>query len=189
MSRIGRAAARVVIGLYPRAWRHRYAAEMRDLVDDTDAGIGDVVNLAAGAARQHAIGGAPMRYEPAHRHPSAFAIGALAVLAPTLAFVTLSLIGHELGVTPVASAVDPLIETVTAPPILDLALVLGPLVAAALAALPVVDLRSERGAEGRMLAMRLRVLPMNLAVVALAVLVGGALVAHMIAESALHAAR
>jgi hypothetical protein len=187
VSRLGRVGARAAIHFYPASWRRRYAAELQALIDDSDAGIGDVLDVAVGAVHEHAIGGAPMRFEPAHRHPSAFAIVALAIVAPTFAFVTLSIIGHELGVSAVASVVDPVIETVTAPRIVDLMLVLAPLAAFGLAALPLFDARLERGDEGRMLAVRVRALPVNLAVVALAVLLGAALVAHTVAESVLHA--
>lgn len=187
MSRLGRAAARAVIGLYPRSWRQRYAAELRDLVEVTDAGIGEVIDLAAGALGQHVNGGSHMRFEPAHRHPSAFAIVAGLAMAPTLAFVTLSLIGHELGVSAVASVVDPMIATVTAPRIVDLALVVAPLVGLVLAALPLLDARLERGDGGRLLAVRVRALPANLAMAGVAVLLGAALVAHIAAESVVRA--
>lgn len=187
MSRLGRVAARAVIHLYPASWQRRYADELRGLINDTDAGIGDVLDVVAGAVHEHAIGDATMRFEPAHRHPSAFAVAAIAILAPTFAFVTLSIIGHELGVSGVASVVDPVIETVTAPRIVDLALVFAPLAAFGLALLPLLDARVERGDEGRMLAVRVRALPINLAVVTMAMLLGAALVAHIIAESVLHA--
>ena len=160
---------------------------MRDLVDATDAGIGEVIDLAAGAFGQHVNGGARMRFEQAHRHPSAFAIVAGLVMAPTFAFVTLSVIGHELGVSAVASAIDPLIETVTAPRIVDLALVLAPIVALVLAALPLLDARFESGDDGRLLAVRVRALPANLAMVGVALLLGAALAAHVVSESVLHA--
>jgi len=187
VSRIGRAAARAVIRLYPRSWRRRYGAELLDLVDDTDAGIGVVGDLAIAAFRQHMNGGAPVRFEPAYRHPSAFAVAATVVMAPTLALVTLSLIGHELGVSAVASAVDPVIVAVTAPRIIDLALVLAPLAALALAALPLLDARLEHGEDGPMVALRVRALPVNLVVVAVAVLLGLALVGHIVTESVLEA--
>jgi len=176
VSRIGRAAARAVIRLYPRSWRRRYGAELLDLVDDTDAGIGVVGDLAIAAFRQHMNGGAPVRFEPAYRHPSAFAVAATVVMAPTLALVTLSLIGHELGVSAVASAVDPVIVAVTAPRIIDLALVL-----------PLLDARLEHGEDGPMVALRVRALPVNLVVVAVAVLLGLALVGHIVTESVLEA--
>ena len=43
-----------------------------------------------------------MRFEPARRHPLAFAVAAFLVMAPTLVLIALSLIGHELGLTAVA---------------------------------------------------------------------------------------
>lgn len=187
MSLLGRTAARAVIRLYPRTWRRRYAVELRDLIEDADAGLGEVINLAAGAIGQHMIGGAPMRLEPAHRHPSAFAAVGFAITAPTFAFVTLSIIGHELGLSAVAAVVDPVIAVVTAPRLVDLALVGAPMAAFALAVLPLIDARFENGDDGRMLAVRIRALPINLAVSGLAMLLAVALVAHIVAESVLNA--
>jgi len=187
VSRLGRVAARAAIQLYPASWRRRYAAELRDLVEDGDAGIAEFVDLAAGAFGQHVIGGAPMRFESAHRHPSAFAIAASLVMAPTFAFVTLSLIGHELGISAVASAVDPVITSITRARIVDVALLAAPILAVVLAALPLLDARFEPGDDGRLLAVRVRALPANLVAVGVALLLGAALVAHAVAESVLHA--
>jgi hypothetical protein len=185
MSRLARAAARSLLRIYPHAWRDRYAAEVRDLIDDADAGIGDVLDLAASAARQHITGGAPMRFEPARRHPFAFAMAAFVIMAPTLVFVTLSLIGHELGFTAVASAVDPIIVRVTTPRIVDLALVGAPPVALALAVLPLLDLRVESDPEGPTLTLRIRALTANVIVAAISLLLGALLVGHIVAESVL----
>ena len=128
-----------------------------------------------------------MRFEPAHRHPSAFAIVAFAIMAPTLAFVTLSLIGHELGVAAVANVVDPLLVAITRPRVVDVALVVAPAAAAVLALLPLLDVRLERGDEGQLVALRVRALPINLAVGAVAVLLGAVLVLHIVAEAVLEA--
>ncbi len=185
MSRLARAAARALLRTYPHAWRDRYGAEVRDLIEDADAGIGDVVDLAAGAARQHIIGGAPMRFEPARRHPLAFAIAAFVIMAPTLTLLTLSLTGHELGFTAVASVVDPIIVRVTKPRVVDLALVGAPLIALALAVLPLLDLRVEANDEGPTLTLRVRALTANVIVATMALLVGALLVGHIVAESVL----
>jgi len=185
MSRLARAAARVLLSAYPQAWRDRYGAEVQDLIEDADAGIGDVADLAAGAVRQHISGGAPMRFEPARRHPNAFAIAGLLIMLPTLAFVTLSLIGHELGFSAVASAVDPIIVSVTAMRAVDLALVSAPLLALGLAVLPLLDLRLESGDEGPTLALRIRALTANMIVAAMSLLLGALLVGHIVAESVL----
>jgi len=185
VSRLARATAKVLLRAYPQAWRDRYGAEIRHLIDDADAGIGDVVDLAAGAARQHIIGGAPMRFEPARRHPFAFAMAAFVIVAPTLVFLTLSLIGHELGFTAVASVVDPIIVRVTTPRIVDLALVGAPLAALALAVLPLLDVRVESDPEGPTLTLRVRALTANVIVAALTSLLGALLVGHIVAESVL----
>ena len=188
MSRLGRAAARAAVALYPRGWRRRYEGELRALLEDTDPGVADAVDVAAGAMREHATGGTPVRFGPAHRHPQGFATAAMAILAPTLALVTLSVIGHELGVSSVAAAVDPVIRTVTAPAIVDVALVLAPLAALALAALPLFAVRFGAGDGGRSLTLQIQALPLNLAVAGLAVLLGAALAAHMLVEAGLHSA-
>jgi hypothetical protein len=185
MSRLARAAARALLRAYPHAWRDRYGPEVRELIEDADAGIGDVADLAAGAVRQHIIGGAPMRFEPARRHPFGFAMAAFVLMAPTLVFLTLSLIGHELGVTAVASFVDPIIVQVTKPRVVDLALVSAPLVALALAVLPLLDLRVESADEGRTLTLRIRAMAANVIVAAISLLLGALLVGHIVAESVL----
>ena len=128
-----------------------------------------------------------MRFEPAQRHPSAYAAVAFLVVVPTLVFVTLSVLGHELGMTAVADVVDPIVVAVTSSRIVDLGLVVAPVVAAFVALLPLVDLRLEHGGGEPMLALRVRALPRNLAVVGLALVLGAALVAHIVAESVLHA--
>ena len=183
MSRVARVAARALLRAYPHAWRDRYGSEVRDLIEDADAGIGDVVDLAAGAARQHIIGGTPMRFEPARRHPFAFAIAGLVIMAPTLVFLTLSLIGHELGFSAVASVVDPVIVSVTKPRVVDLALVGAPLFALALAVLPLLDLRVESNDEGPTLTLRVRALTANVIVASIALLAGALLIGHIVAES------
>lgn len=183
MSRLTRAAARMLLAAYPRQWRDRYGAELRDLIEEADAGIGDMADLAGGAIRQHITGGAPMRFEPARRHPLAFAMAAFAIMAPTLVFLTLSLIGHELGFTAVASFVDPIIVSVTKPRVVDLALVGAPLIALALAVLPLLDLRVESDPDGPTLTLRIRALAANVIVAALSLLLGALLIGHIVAES------
>ncbi len=185
MSRIGRALAHAVIRAYPRAWRERYETEIHELVDETDARLPDAVDLATGAIQRRLIGGAHMRFELGYRHPSAFAILALIIMAPTLAVALLSLVGHELGVGAVASVVDPLLASITAPRVIDLGLVVAPLVAFLLAALPLLDARFEQGDDGRMLALRVRALPVNLLVGAVAIILGASLIGHIITESVL----
>ena len=185
MSRFARAAARAILNAYPLAWRDRYGAEVRDLIEDSDAGIGDVADLAAGAVRQHISGGSPMRFEPARRHPRAFAVAAFLLMAPTLVLLSLSIIGHELGVTAVAAAIDPVIVYVTAPRVVDLFLVSAPMLALALAMLPLLELRLESGEAGRSLTLRVRALTANVLVAAISLLSATLLIGHFVAESVL----
>ena len=126
-----------------------------------------------------------MRPGTAYRHPLPFALVAAALLAPTLVVVALSLIGHELGVRPVATVVDEWLTWVNQVRVADLALVSMPAVAFALALLPLLDLGAERVDGQRGVALRVRVVSANLAVAGVALLVGAALVAHIVVESAL----
>lgn len=188
MSRLGRSIAHALVRLYPATWRRRYEGELHDLVDDGDAGIRDAVDVAAGAASQHLREGATMRFEPAVRHPHAFALLAALVIAPTAAVVVVSLIGHELGVTAVATLTDPLVAALdSAPRVVDLGLVLAPLLAFGLAALPLFDARVERGNGGDRpaLAVRIHAVGLNLVICAVAAIIGAALVGHILVESVL----
>jgi hypothetical protein len=185
MTRIGRRAARLALRLHPRAWRERYGFEMAGLIDDSDSSLADAADLARSAIHAHATGGAPMRFEPAHRHPGAFALVAAALLLPTFLVVGLSYLGHELGFSAVANAVDPWIAQLDDARALDLFLVLAPAIAFLVALVPLLDLRIERDEPGPALAVRVRAIPANLVVGAVALLVGAALVAHIVVESVL----
>jgi hypothetical protein len=185
VSRAGRALARIALRLHPGAWRARYADEVTDLVDESDSSLTDAADLARSAVREHLNGGAPMRFEPAHRHPSAFALAGGLLLLPTFAVVGLSLLGHELGLGAVAAVVDPWMIWIQSVRPIDLALVVAPLVAFGVAVLPLLELRVEREASDSVLAVRVKALTANLVVATLAVLVGAALVAHIVTESVL----
>jgi hypothetical protein len=190
MSRIGRAAARLALRCYPAAWRERYADEVAALVDDVDGGLLDAADLGAGAITEHLNGGTPMRFEPAHRHPRPFALAAAIVLLPTALIVGVSLLGHELGMSAVARAVDPLIAGIDRYRALDLALVVAPAAALILALLPLLDVRLERAPDGgASVAVRMRAIGMNLVVAAFALGVGLLLVGHIVTESVLEAGR
>lgn len=126
---------------------------------------------------------------PAHRHPTGFALGALALMLPTVAFVALSLLGHELGLTGIAERVDPVISAVTAARVVDLALVMAPAVSLLLAVAPLVELGLGGAPGQRVATVGLQLRAGNLAVAALALTVGALLVAHMLTEAVLHAGR
>jgi hypothetical protein len=185
MTRVGRAFARAAVRLHPSGWRARYEDEVADLVNESDSSLADAADLARSAWREHLNGGAPMRFEPAYRHPSAFALAAGLLLLPTLAVVALSLLGHELGLGAVAAFTDPWVAWIDTVRPLDLALVVAPLAAFLLAVLPLLDLRMEREAGDAVVAVRVRAVAANLIVATLSVLVGLALVGHIVTESVL----
>lgn len=185
MTRFGRRASRIALRLHPHAWRDRYGLEMVGLIDDSDSSLADAADLARSALRAHATGGAPMRFEPAYRHPGPWALVAAVLLLPTFAVVALSYLGHELGLSAVAAAVDPWIARLDDVRILDLFLVLAPAIAFLLAVVPLLDLRVERDDARPALAVRVQAVPANLVVGTVALLVGAALVGHIVAESVL----
>ena len=126
-----------------------------------------------------------MRFDPAYRHPGPFALVAALLLLPTFLVVGLSYLGHELGFSAIAAAIDPWIAQLDEVRVLDLFLVVAPAIAFVLAVLPLLDLRIDRDEPAPALAVRIRAVPANLIVGALALLVGAALVAHIVVESVL----
>ena len=185
MSRLGRAAARAALRLYPPGWRRRYGDEIAGLMDESETSLADAVDVARAAVREHMNGGSVMQFELARRHPGRFAAVALLLVAPTLTVVVVSVLGHELGLSAVAVAFDPIVSWIDTVRPLDLALVAAPLVAFLLAILPLIDLRVETDEGGSALALRVHAVPANLAVAGIALLVGAALVAHLVAETVL----
>jgi hypothetical protein len=185
MTRVGRWAARLALRVHPAAWRARYAPEVSDLIGETDSSLTDAADLLRSAVRERMHGGAPMRFGPAYRHPGGWAVAAAVFLMPTFGVVGVSLIGHELGVTAVATLTDPLVAWLDTVRVLDLALVMAPLVAFVLAVLPLLDLRLERVEGTPGIALRLRTSTANLVVAAVALLTGAALVGHIVTESVL----
>ena len=185
MTRVGRRAARMALRLHPRTWRERYGLEMAGLIDESDSSLADAADLARSALQSHVTGGAPMRFESAYRHPGPYALVAALLLLPTFAVVFLSLLGHELGFNAVANVVDPWIAQLDNVRILDLFLVVAPVAAFLVAVLPLLDLRIERDETSPAIALRVRAVPANLIVGTMALLVGAALVAHIVFESVL----
>lgn len=169
--------------LYPRRWRNRYGAELAELIDGMDAGLGDAADIGRSAIQERLNGGVVMRFEPAHRHPGSFAVAGLVLMLPTLALATSSIIGYELGVSAVAQAIDPVITSITSVRAIDLGLVVAPLVGFALAMLPAMYLRLDSDPSGRAFSLRIHAMSANLVVGALALLLGLVLIAHIVTES------
>lgn len=185
---------RWLLFLYPTAWRSRYGEELVDLVDQTGltaSVVADVVRAALGErarlARAALIGGAPMMFGPAWRHPDGWAVAGLAVLSPTLVFVALSIAAYQLGAVWLQAITEPLTAWLATARPADLLLVLAPAAALALAVLPLVrvQLRSDESGREAVVSIRLRAVNIGVALVALGL--GALLVWHIVYESVMEA--
>ena len=92
---------------------------------------------------------------------------------------------QQLGVGAVAAVTDPWVAWIDTVRPLDLALVIAPFLAFLLAIVPLLDLRIERDALDSVVAVRVHAVTANLVVATLAVLVGAALIFHIVTESVL----
>lgn len=193
---------RPILRLYPSAWRRRYGEELTDLLDELPATPATTLDLLRGAMtaqfravvdrlapRLVAAGGPPMATHPFQRHPTATALVAALLLAPTFIFITVSFLAYQLEVPGLATAVEPVLDAVTAPRIMDLFLLGAPFLAFAVAALPLIGLRIERVDGELRVTLALRARSLNVVVLVLAVLVGGFLVGHVVSEFLLEAPR
>lgn len=123
-----------------------------------------------------------MPTHPFQRHPTATALVAALLLAPTFVFVAVSFLAYQLELPGWAATVEPILDTVTAPRIVDLFLLGAPLLAFVVAALPLVGLRLDRVNGELRITLALRARTLNVVVLTLAVLVGGFLAAHIVSE-------
>ncbi len=183
---------RLLLSLYPRTWRERYGDELADLVGDTGVKPAVAVDVARGALAQWAVvardalnGGTTMVIGPAWRHPRPWAFLALALLAPTLLFTTLSMLTYQLGVTGLAGLMDPVSSWLNGQRVLDLLLVAAPVVALVLAVAPLIRVEMHSADSGREAVLGLRLKGLNVAVGLLALLIGGLLLGHIVFESVL----
>ena len=174
---------RILLLLYPRAWRQRYGDEVAELVRAEGLRPGDVVDIARASIRERLRaasrafrGGTPMR------HPTAWAMAGLVLLLPTAAFVAGSLAAYQLGVAALRGPMDRVAASVGAVPALDLLLATAPLVAILLAALPLV--RPGPAPDGSQAAavIHLRVRRANVAVIGLALALGAVLAWYVAGE-------
>lgn len=185
-----------ILRLYPSAWRRRYGEELTDLLEALPATPATTIDLLRGAATLHmrafldrlaprlvSAGGPPMPTHPLQRHPTATALIAALITAPTVIFVALSFVAYQLELPGIQAWIQPFMDGLAqAPRIVDLFLLGAPFLAFVIAALPLIGLRMERtNGELRVtLAMRARTL--NLIVLGICVVVGGFLASHLIVE-------
>jgi len=181
---------RLLLALYPAAWRARYGDELADLLDETGVRPAVVVDVARAAIRERVralhpsvIGGASMVFGPAWRHPEGWAAAGLALLSPTLAFVTASIAAYQLGITSLLVVTEPLTAWLATARLADLVLVLAPAVALALAVVPLVRVQLPSDGSGLEAIVSIRLRAVNVGVALVAVGLGALLVWHIVYES------
>jgi hypothetical protein len=191
-----------ILRLYPSAWRRRYGEELSGLLEELPATPATTLDLLRGAIALHfraltdrlaprvvSAGGPPMPTHPLQRHPTATALVAALLVAPTAIFIGVSLLAYQVEVPGWAAAVGPVIDFLTRPRIVDLFLLGAPFLAFVVAALPLVGLRMARVDGELRINLALRARRLNLVVLALCVLVGGLLAWHVVIEFLFEAPR
>lgn len=183
---------RLILRLYPRAWRERYGQEVLDLVAAEGTRPSDILDLARGAVRarldvmaESMQRGDAMTGGPAWRHPTAWAIVGLVLLLPTLLFVAGSLAAFQFGAVALQGPMDGIGATVDRFPALLAFLVGAPVLAMALAALPLVHLRRDTAAPGAVAVIGVRLRRVNIAVFAVALAIGAVLAWYVVGEMVL----
>jgi hypothetical protein len=180
---------RRLLWLYPAAWRRRYGGELEAMLGELPATPSVALDLIVGAGRERLrvvcrlVEEGPVRLEPAARHPTAWALVALAVIAPTVVLVLASLLAHELGIAAVAAVADPLAEAAGRIGIVELFLVGAPLLGLLVALAPVVELTAPSVTADGLATVRVRLRGLNITVAAVALALGLVLIWHHLAES------
>jgi hypothetical protein len=185
-----------ILRLYPSAWRRRYGQELSDLIEEVPATPATTVDLLRGAATLHmrafldrlaprlvSAGGPPMPTHPLQRHPTATALIAAVITAPTVIFVALSFLAYQLELPGMQAWLQPFMDGLAqAPRIVDLFLLGAPFLAFLIAALPLIGLRLERVDGELRVTLALRARTLNLIVLGICVVIGGFLASHQIVE-------
>jgi hypothetical protein len=181
---------RVLLRCYPSAWRERYGDELLDLIADlpltprvlldvASAGLG----LRARATRRVLQGDTLMTFQPAWRHPTAFAMAAALLMLPTFFVVASSLLAYELDLAAVREFAAPIQAALTSIGAVELLLVIAPALAAIVASAPLLRLGWERRDGGLQAMVTVRALPLNVVVGLVAIGLGGVLVWYAVIEA------
>jgi hypothetical protein len=189
-----------LIRLYPPAWRARYEAEVADLLDQLPMDPSLAVDLIRGAWVERArsasglfvpkplpAGGAPMFEQPWHRHPTGLALLALLLVLPTTTFVILSVLAYELGVIGLQPVIEPILVALPSLELVNLFVMVAPMLALAVALVPLVGIGLSRSGRELLLTFALRARGPNLAVIGLSLLVGAIATWHHVIEVMLEA--
>ena len=124
-----------------------------------------------------------MPTHPLQRHPTASALVAALIAAPTVIFVTVSFLAYQLELPGMQAWLQPFMDGLQqAPRIVDLFLLGAPFLAFLVAALPLIGLRAERVDGELRITLALQARRLNLIVLAVCVLFGGLLASHILVE-------
>lgn len=185
-----------IVRLYPSAWRRRYGEELIDLLEEVPATPATTVDLLRGAAvmqfralvdrvapRLASAGGPPIPTHALQRHPTAIALIAALITAPTIIFVAVSFLAYQVELPGMQAWLQPFMDGLArAPRIVDVFLLGAPFLAFLIAALPLIGLRTERVDGSLRITLAVRARTLNLIVLAVCVLVGGFLASHLLVE-------
>ena len=180
--------ARSLLQFYPRAWRDRYGDELLALVEDTDSGIGGLVDLGLDGLRQRLeqLGGGGNMNRVNSWAALVAGVIALLVAMPTAAFIAVNLFPEQIewltglrGPIGVGPGVEWMLPAL---PVFALVIAIG----------PAMRVRMRRDPSDRTLALTVRVLAMprwlRAVLVVCAVLVAF-VVAYGLSENLLEALR
>ncbi len=186
---------KLILRLYPSAWRRRYGAELSDLLDELPATPSATLDLVRGAIALHfrgltdrfaprlvSAGGPPMPTHSLQRHPTATALVAALLVAPTAMFIGFSLLAYQVEVPGLAAAAGPVVDALTRPRVVDLFLLGAPFLGFVVAALPLISLRMARIDGELRINIGLRARTLNLLVLTGCLLVGSLLAWHVVIE-------
>jgi hypothetical protein len=182
---------RLLLWLFPSAWRTRYGDELLDLVADTGLSPRVVIDIArAGiaervrAVRGAIAGGVSMTFGPAWRHPTAWAVVGLIALLPIVFVLAVSLFPPyqiaRAGLEDVANSLRSWLNTNRLADLIVLSL---PAIAAFFAGVPLVRIGFTRIDGGSEASLSVRLRALNVVVVVAALGVGSVLVLHILFES------
>ena len=143
----------LVLGLYPEEWRRRYEDELLSLLEESDIGVVDLVDLLAWGIRHRAAavanrvgrrphsGGVQDMFERASARPLRFALAGLVILLPTASLTVFAVLKYIVGIPGPFDAIEPAITPFVTHPAGETVLILAPYAALLLAVAPVVRAR------------------------------------------------
>ena len=110
--------------------------------------------------------------QPWHRHPTGLAFLALLLVVPTTTFVVLSVLAYELGIIGLQPVIEPILVALPTVELVNLFVMVAPVLALAVALVPLVGIGLSRSGRDLLLTFALRARGPNLAVIGLCLLVG-----------------